>query len=246
MTARLALPVLALLLGLSTACGGGGGNSAGTQAASPPTHAASPPSTSTTQTGEELCVAGLMGLATMMGYDPTQFAQTFCDYGDYAGRYEEDDTEWAILAPKLSTDAYLHLIDHNCVDFANHYFDQFPKSLREDLDVEINSAEWGRQFCRGYFDDQYFSEDRTVPASGFAQYFKDHISLITPFMVAGAMRSYRADLTISREQFRKLVERVVDDAVKKGIISPASDPPYIKVDQKRFQALIEDAAKQYQ
>lgn len=231
-------PLLACLVVLAPACVGGG-NSAGTQAASPPP-------TSTTQTGEKTCVTGLMGLASMMGYDQTQFAQTFCDYGDQTGLYEEDDTEWAVLAPKLSDDSYLQLINHNCVDFANHYFDQFPKSLREDLDVEINSAEWGRQFCRGYFDDQYFSEDGTVPASGFAQYFKDHISLITPFIVAGAMRSYRADLGISREQFRKLMERVVEDAVNKGIITATPDPPFVRADRKRLNALIVNAVKQYQ
>jgi hypothetical protein len=228
--------VAACLVLFTPACGGG--TSAGTQAASP-THPEE------VQTAEKTCLTGLMGLADATGFDSAQFAQTFCDYGEQAGLYDQGDTTWAELAPKLSEESYLRLIDHNCVETGNEYFDQAPEFLRKEIEVEINSAEWGRQFCRAYFDGQYYSEDGTVAPSGFARLVEDHVSLFTPFVVAGVVSQYQAGLGISREEFRRLAERTVEDAVDRGIVTTTSDPPFLVADQGRFQALLLRAIRDY-
>lgn len=194
-------------------------------------------------TGENTCLSGMTGFAKMTGVltleDQEYFAKHFCDYGAEHGLYAQGDATWSDLAPKLR--AYHELLNPHCVHFGNAYFDQMPESLRADVSVEINSAEWGRRFCLGYFDDQYFAPDGTFSESGTSRYIGDHLSLLTPIVVAKILQSYNRDMGISREEFRRVARETVDRAVQSGVIRAAADPPFFQIDQVGLQLLLRQA-----
>jgi hypothetical protein len=126
------------------------------------------------------------------------------------------------------------------------FFQSLPDWLREDVSVDINSAQWGLKFCRAWFDDQYFTAEGTVEESGRARFAGDHLSLFEPILVAQMMGAYLPGYGVSREEFRRAAKETVHKAIKTGVLSGSPDPPFFTTDQERLQALLVDTMRHYQ
>jgi hypothetical protein len=149
----------------------------------------------------------------------------------------EPDCE-ALIGTKLRQSVD-QLLDPYCVERGNTIFEAMPESMRAEFDVRTNSAEWGREFCRGYFDKQYFTPDGKVSDSALSRFITDHLSLFTPILIWQFMDAYQRDswTGLSREEYHRVVEETVGQAAQRGMITGSADPPFLSFDQGALQEL---------
>ena len=121
--------------------------------------------------------------------------------------------------------------------------------------VEITPTEWGHEFCRAFFDHRYFDQKGAWTQSALNQFNHDHPNLYRPFLIEGLMRrDYDTSMGVSLATFRKVVERTVDESIRRGIVRVRAPADYVPgttnvfefeqpsaSDDERFQAIYEEA-----
>lgn len=219
----------------SSACGGGDGNesaqSADTSADGRPAYT-------------ETCITGMTAFTSggLSEADASKVAEGFCSQAARRGLLSDKDATWSELAPVLQQN--LDLLDPLCVWSGNHGFEQLAPSVRADVEVTFTSAEWGRQFCRAFFDSDYVGSDGTISPSELSRFIQDHPGLYSPLMVATAMTAYDPAFGVSRAAFKRVAERAVSEALARGLVTARTLTDY-DLDQERFKEIFLDALQKY-
>jgi hypothetical protein len=225
---------------LSSSCGGGEDQS----------EAGSPQAGGLTRSSEgkpaypETCVTGISAFLSANGTadDPVArgLAEGYCTQAAARGLLSDKYATWEDLAPILRQN--LDLLDPLCVRWGRLGFEQLPASALGE--IEITSAEWGRQFCRAFFEGDYVGSDGTIATSELSEFIQDHPELYKPLMVAGLMNAYDSSFGVSRQTFRQVADRAISEALARGIFTAKTLTQY-EVDQDRFQQLFLDVLQDY-
>lgn len=164
--------LLVCVVAISSACWNGG-DRGGTQAISTEQTSGVPPH-------GEACRTGMRALATLTGVltDSARdtLADDFCSRAAAAGLLGEDDASWSDFAPSLQEHVDDFLGPH-CAGWGG----QVAFVRDRHAFVEITPTEWGHEFCRAFFDDQYFDQKGGWTQSALNQFNHDHPNLYGPF-----------------------------------------------------------------
>ena len=189
---------------ISSACGGGGRNEdaqpADTSADGRPAYT-------------DTCITGMTAFASrgLSEADAREFGEGFCSQAARRGLLSDKDATWSELAPVLQQN--LDLLDPICVRSGSQGFEQLPPSVRADVEVTFTSAEWGRQYCRAFFDSDYVGSDGRISPSELSRFIQDHPGLYSPLIVATVMTVYDPSFGVSRAAFKRVAERAVGQAL---------------------------------
>jgi hypothetical protein len=172
--------------------------------------------------------------------DAAKVVGEFCRAAAARGLLSDKDATWSELAPVLQEN--LDLLDPLCVSWGRKAFEQLPASA----DVGVTSAEWGRQLCRAFFDDDYVGPNGTMSDSQLSGFVDDHPDLVSPFMVASLMAGYDQArwVGISRATFKRLAERTVAKALARGAVTFRTMTDY-DVDREQFREIFLDVLQDY-
>jgi hypothetical protein len=221
---------------ISSACGGGGGN----KEAQPTDGSGVTQASDERPAYTETCITGMTAFASggFSEADARKIAEGFCSQAAYRGLLSDKDATWSELAPALQRN--LDLLDPLCVRSGSQLFERLPPAAR--ADIEVTSAEWGRQFCRAFFDSDYVGADGALSPSELSRFIQDHPDLYSPFAVAGLMAGYDNDpwVGVSRATFRRVAERAASEAFARGLATARTLTDY-ESDQERFKEIFLDA-----
>jgi hypothetical protein len=222
---------------ISSACGGGGGNEEADGSGVTQASDGRPAFT-------ETCITGMRAFASgdISEADARKVAEGFCSQAAARGLLTDKDATWSDLAPVLQQN--LDLLDPLCVTWGRQGFEQLPPSVRADVEVTFTSAEWGRQFCRAFFDADYIGSDGTLSPSELSPFIQDHPELYSPFMVATLMTAYDPSFGVSRAAFKRVAERAIGEALARGLVTARTMTDY-DLDQERFKEIFLDALQKY-